>query len=72
MSARRKMEQRVAVQERTTTEVGAPDLTMLPAVLPPGAILFVVRNGEPVRCLADMSNVLPGEKVHFVRQLSGG
>ena len=66
------MEQRVAVQERTTTEAGAPDLTMLPAVLPPGAILFVVRNGEPVRCMADMGNILPGEKVHFVRQLSGG
>ena len=66
------MEKRTAMEEMIVTEVGAPDLTMLPAVLPPGAILFVVRNGKPVRCLADMSNVLPGEKVHFVRQLSGG
>jgi len=63
--------ERVKVRVRTDG-VGAPDLTMLPAVLRPGAILFVVRDGAPVRCLQDMSNVEPGEKVYHAGQLSGG
>jgi hypothetical protein len=61
------------VGEREKTEkVGAPDTTMLPAVLRRGAILFVVRDGQPVRCFQDMSNVEPGEKVYHAGQLSGG
>jgi hypothetical protein len=66
------MEQRAAIRTMTETEVGAPDFTMLPAIIPPGAILFVLRGGEAVRCHSDFGNIEPGERVFCVRQLSGG
>ncbi len=62
----------IRVVVRKETKEAGPDVTMLPPFMPPGAILFVVRDGLPVRCANDLSDARPGERVYHARQLSGG